>query len=220
MAESSRPTASEFVKAVIVVLNDQGIPLYPIPVLFNPTEYSIDTSNQYSEQQLLGMETPLTQYVAGESETLSMQLFVDTTELGVDVRLYTDRIDDLLSIDEERHAPRLCRFVWGTLNFKSVLVSANKRFTMFLPGGFPVRAEVDVTFRRYRTPVEQRAGTKLASADRTKTRRVVEGDTLPILAAAEYDDPGRWRPIAEANDIDDPRTLEAGRELVIPPLEP
>lgn len=219
MSVTTRPTMSELVKAVILVLDERGIPTYPIPVLFNPTEYRIDTSNQYSQTSLPGTEEPVTQWVRSEAERLSMTLFVDTAELGVDVRLYTDRIDDLLAVEGERHAPQICRFIWGTLNFKSVLLNANKRFTMFLPGGFPVRAEVDVTFQRYDTLTSVRARTKRESADRTKTRLVVEGDTLPLVAAEEYGDPGQWRPIAEANGIDDPRTLEAGRELVIPPLE-
>ncbi|SFR65148.1 CIS tube protein [Halogeometricum limi] len=215
-----RATLSELAKAVIFVLDERGNPEYPIPVFFNPTEYNVDTSTNYSEQALLGMDSPLVQFVSGETETLSMQLFVDSYELGTDVRIvYTNHIDRLLKVDGKRHAPPQCTFVWGSLVFKSVLVSANKRFTMFLPGGFPVRAEIDVTFRRYQTPTEQLVRVKRESADKTTVRSVEAGETLTSIAAAEYGDPETWRPIAEANGIDDPRTLEPGRELVIPPLE-
>jgi nucleoid-associated protein YgaU len=48
---------------------------------------------------------------------------------------------------------------------------------------------------------------------------VKRGDTLWSLAAAVYDDPARWRPIADANGIANPRELVPGTELIIPALE-
>jgi nucleoid-associated protein YgaU len=39
------------------------------------------------------------------------------------------------------------------------------------------------------------------------------------MAHKEYSDPGQWRVIAEANDIDNPRLVEPGTELTLPPLE-
>jgi nucleoid-associated protein YgaU len=51
-------------------------------------------------------------------------------------------------------------------------------------------------------------------------RTIDKGDTLSKLAADALGDPGAWRAIAEANDIDNPRTLDPGRTLVIPPREP
>ena len=44
------------------------------------------------------------------------------------------------------------------------------------------------------------------------------GDTLSSVAGALYQDPAAWRDIARANQIDDPRSLEPGRELAIPRL--
>ena len=62
-------------------------------------------------------------------------------------------------------------------------------------------------------------GTPTASADIAKTRTLRRGDSLASLAAEEYGDPGRWRPIAEANRIDNPLRVEPGAVLVIPPLD-
>ena len=39
------------------------------------------------------------------------------------------------------------------------------------------------------------------------------------IAGMFYKDPTRWRLIASANDIENPRKLEAGRFLVIPAYE-
>jgi nucleoid-associated protein YgaU len=40
------------------------------------------------------------------------------------------------------------------------------------------------------------------------------------MAAREYGEPRFWRVIARANDIDDPRRIQPGRVLVLPPLQP
>ena len=193
-----------------------------IPVRFNPTDYNLDKSTTFADQSLPGFTSPVTQFAGGEAETLSMELFFDTYEdtEEKDVRVqYTDKIDDLLEVEGETHAPPICRFIWGGLDFRCVLESAQKQFTMFLEDGTPVRARVNVTFKEYRPPDWQRRENPRESADRTKRHRVTEDETLWLIAAAEYGDPRRWRPIADANGITNPRTLQPGDELVIPTLE-
>jgi nucleoid-associated protein YgaU len=58
----------------------------------------------------------------------------------------------------------------------------------------------------------------LLSADRTKQWVFKTGDTLQKIAAREYGDPNKWRPIARANNIDNPLTIPAGQALKIPAL--
>lgn len=208
-------TDSNLTKALVVVDGEE------IPVRFNPTEYNLDKSLSFADQSLPGFTSPVTQFTGGEAETLSMELFFDAYEEDDrDVRKYTDRVRSLLEVDGDLHAPPICQFVWGGLDFTSVLQSANTRFTMFLPSGVPVRARMDVTFKEYRPPSKQLEEVRRSSADKTKLRRVTEDLTLPLLADAEYGDPTKWRPIAEANGIDNPRTLRPGDELVVPRLEP
>ena len=62
------------------------------------------------------------------------------------------------------------------------------------------------------------AGTPLESADRFKRRVFKAGETLQGIAAEEYEDPGHWRALARANDIDNPLTIPVGRAMSIPPL--
>ena len=57
------------------------------------------------------------------------------------------------------------------------------------------------------------------SVGRRKRRVVKEGDTLWLIAAIEYGNPALWRRIALKNKIYNPRLLEPGRNLVIPPVE-
>ncbi|KAF5424725.1 Nucleoid-associated protein [Candidatus Methanomarinus sp.] len=116
------------------------------------------------------------------------------------------------------HAPPLCEFIWGSLNFKAILERVTQRFTMFLDTGTPVRAKLNVTFKEYKTITEQLQNMNLESADRTKRRVIVQGESLWFIANREYGDSTLWRLIAKANRINNPRILETGREIIIPTL--
>lgn len=209
-------------KARIQALDHLGNPLgNPVEVLFNPPDYTMEESNQFHSTSLPGLSTPILQFVSGNTQTLTMDLFFDTYtyKKSQDVRDYTRQITSLMEIDADLHAPPVCKFTWGRLEFKAVLERVRKQFTMFLDSGIPVRATLSVTFKEYRTIAEQLQNPARQSSDRTKRRVIQQGDTLSLIAYREYRDPARWRPIADANGIDNPRLLEVGMEIVIPPLE-
>lgn len=211
-------SAGELVSAVIQVLDGKLTPMEVIPVLFNPEQYDLSKSVKYGSTDIAGLSTPVTQFASGDAETLSMELFFDTSEQMIDVRVQTKLLDQLVTVDGDLHAPPRCRFVWGSLVFKAVVESLDKTFTKFLPSGQPVRARVNITFREYKTPKEQRDAIPFFSPDTTTVRTVTGGETLWLIADDEYGDPGEWRRIAEANDIDNPRDLRQGQRLVVPEL--
>lgn len=187
-----------------------------IKVLFNPTEYQLTQSNQFAEVAVPGLGAPLLQFGRGNARTLTMQLFFDTYEAGIDVRTHTRKIIDLLEIDSHLHAPPICKFVWGDLVFICVLEQANQRFTLFLSNGTPVRATMDVTFKEYWDRTEQ--GARLQSADFDKTHIVQRDEKLFQIAHRYLGDPALWRIIAEHNRIVDPLSLTPGQALRIPAI--
>jgi LysM repeat protein len=189
-----------------------------IQVLFNPTKYSLDQSNQLAEVGVPGLSAPIVQYVRGNNRSLSMELYFDTYEQQTDVREHTDKIYGLLGIEGETHVPPICTFTWGSFSFTCVLAQANGRFTLFLADGTPVRATLDVTFKEYVDVEVLVREVPTESSDLTKTHWVKRGDTLSDIAAREYGDATQWRAIAEANQIDNPRLVSPGQALVIPPL--
>lgn len=190
-----------------------------IEVRFNPTQYSLDHSNQIAEIGVPGLSAPILQYVRGNTRTLSMELLFDTYEERADVRKqYTDKIYKLLAIVPSTHAPPVCTFAWKDILLKCVLERVGGRFTMFLEDGTPVRATLTVSFKEYIAVEDLVRNTPTESADHVKSYTVRLGDTLSSIAAAEYGNPAQWRPIATANAIDNPRALAPGRVLVIPPL--
>lgn len=208
----------KLVSAVIQVLDENGDPTHDIETLFNPAEYELSKAVKYGTKDIAGLSTPVTQFASGEAQTLSMELFFDTSEEGRAVTEVTDELEGLVSVDGDLHAPPTCRFVWGSLTFKAVVESLDRSFTRFMPSGEPVRERVNVAFREYRTPKEQRDAEPFFSPDTTTVREVTGDETLWLVAADEYGDPGKWRRIAEANDLDNPRDLRQGQTLVVPEL--
>jgi len=211
-------TSSRLKKAIIHVLDARGKIKDEVPVRFYPSEYTMEKSNEFANINISGLESPMLQFSRGNLETLTMDLFFDSYEENKDVRDYTNKITDLLKIDPDIHAPPILRFVWGNLNFTCVLSRVSKKFTMFRSDGIPVRATLSVTFNEYRTEMSSREK-PLKSSDRTKTYFIKEGDSLWAIAARKYGDPAFWRLIADKNRIGNPRLLEIGREITIPPLE-
>jgi len=195
-------------------------------VLLNPKEYRLSKSNQFSEVAIPGLSAPLIQFARGNAQTLTLQLMFDTydpqyahgkVEKDKDVRFYTKQVTHLLKLDAELHAPPICQFSWGNLTFIGVIQQADVRCTLFLPSGIPVRATVDVTFKQFFDGAAETG--MLQSANYTKRYVVRPGDTLSSIAAEKYEDPAKWRPIAEKNNIDNPLDIKAGQVLIVPAIE-
>jgi nucleoid-associated protein YgaU len=203
-------------KAIIINLETGA----KVQVQFNPEEYALSGENQFAQANVPGRSAPLLQFAYGNLRTLEMELFFDTYEdpANKDVRVQTSMVVDLLAINPQTHAPPVLMFLWGQLRFRCVLAKANQRFIMFLPTGVPVRAKVQVTFQEFTNGDFETKEVKRETADYTKTYVVGYGETLSGIAAAVYNDPTQWRPLAVANDLDDPRSLAVGLRLVVPSL--
>lgn len=195
-----------------------------IKVLFNPSEYNLSKSVNYTDKKVLGMNNPFLQFISGEAENLKITLMFDTYEPpgkhskqegGRDVRLETEKIASLLEIDPSRHRPPIVLFHYGSLKFEGVVTDVSQNFTMFLGDGRPVRAKLEVTFRSIGKARQE----PLESPDRTKCRILQEGQRLWQFAWEEYGDPEMWKVIAKANQIRNPLETEPGTMLKLPAVQ-
>jgi Contractile injection system tube protein/LysM domain len=200
-----------------------------VPVMFNPEEYTLNKDINFAQSAVPGLSSPLIQFVNGNLRTLELELLLDTLEphregavtlnqAGEDVRRLVRRVTDLMEIDPTTHAPPVLLFTWASLSFTCVLARATQRFIMFLGDGTPIRARLQVTFNEFRNAELEAKEVKRETADYSKVHEVVQGDTLATIALGAYNDPTLWRPIALRNGVDDPRRLEAGVRLMVPPL--
>lgn len=201
----------------------------PIPVMFNPEEYTLSKDINYAQTGVPGLEAPITQFVNGNVQTLEMELFLDTYEAhragsrvvnpaGQDVRVLARRVTHLMSVDPTTHAPPVLLFTWGSLAFTCVLARVSQRFVMFLPDGTPVRVRLQVTFNEFRNTELEAKEIKRETGDFSKVHVVVQDETLSAIAGRVYGDPAAWRPLALRNGIDDPRRLPVGLHLAVPRL--
>ena len=65
-------------------------------------------------------------------------------------------------------------------------------------------------------PVQDPAADSTPTPPAGKTYTVKQGDTLWALAAKHLGNGAKWRQIASANKITDPRKLQIGRQIIIP----
>ena len=133
---------------------------------------------------------------------------------------YIVKLERLIEVDGEIHAPPPCKVLWGSLEFVGFLDSLRKSYTLFLNDGTPVRARVNLSFKEF-IPIELQAKKNpFSSPDKFKRVIVQEGDTLWQLSYEHYGESSLWRFIADTNEkvVNDPMKLEPGIEILIPPL--
>lgn len=214
-----------------------------IRVLYNPQSYTRQKNANYRPISIFGADTPIVQFVSGGAEALSFDLFFDSVSAGaevggtlgdrlkfaansltpttlntIDVREYTRKVTNLLSVDSNVHRPPELKVEWASLQFKGFLAQCTQRFTRFDESGKPVRAVLSCAFIEHRDVAKLFVANPLNSPDTTKYHTLRQGDSLWALAAEEYGDANQWRTIAAANGISNPRALRSGETLVIPAL--
>lgn len=207
-----------------------------IQFLFNPTEYTIAKTNNWSSKPNVGKNVPKRDFTGGNSQKLDMELFLDVLEAkgtddhleikqDSDVRVHVNKLVALTLIDQNKKNPKtkksrppLCLFQWGgQWSFQAVVTSLSVRYTLFHENGIPVRATAKITLEEAEDEKEQKGTNPTSYAEAGRKRREVRPyDTLPLIAYEEYGDPNQWRRIAEDNHMDNPFFLETGLILSIP----
>jgi nucleoid-associated protein YgaU len=121
----------------------------------------------------------------------------------------------------DKHTAPAVGLTWGgkdivtggnDIAFIGVLTSLGVRFTLFAGDGRPLRALVTVRFEEL---LDREADERKTDPEFT-TRILRRGDSLAAIAAEQYGDAAAWRAIAQANALDDPRTLPVGQALALP----
>jgi hypothetical protein len=198
-----------------------------LEVQFNPTEYSVDRETTFSEVAIPGLDAPVLQYVRGNGDKMSFELYLDATDCmtdgvvpsGESVReRFVRPLEQLMLQHPRLHAPPPIAVYWGkeAVMPSGVALSLAVKYTLFDTKGRPVRATATLTLREHRSASQQLAETRAQSPDKANVAKARTGDTLPAIAFREYGDATLWRPIATANRLSNPLDLAPGQELVIP----
>jgi nucleoid-associated protein YgaU len=197
-----------------------------VACLFNPNEYTFQRTNAWTQKKVKGENVPDLEFGGGSSATLKMNLFLDTSTTGGDVRDTIKKVRKLMDIEAKakdmttvKGRPPMVEFHWGKIwTFKAVITSLTEKCTLFRDDGVPVRATLDVTFLQAKEGGVYEAQNPTTLGNSGYKRRVVnEGDTIDWIAFDEYGDSAMWRYIADTNNLDNPERLRPGQMLAIAP---
>jgi nucleoid-associated protein YgaU len=214
-----------------------------LQICYNPNTLTLEKSPTIASIPIPGLDAPLQQFVRGGSETLSVDLFFDSTDKGgmgagaTSVTAETDKFYGMIKIDPGTHAIPVCTFSWGKgfpgdslpamyggsqrrHSFTGLVTRVKQTFSLFATDGTPLRATLSLTMNEYRPLDKQLHQLNLQSVDRTRSHVVTDGDTFERVASDYLDDPARWRYLTDANDVDDPRRIAVGSSLVVPAITP
>jgi hypothetical protein len=211
----------EYVPAMLLIFPSAKVPVpIPVPIMFKPEKLSFSKGAGWRQKYGSQSDVPQVSYKGGEPEKLKLDLFFDTTATSLDVRLYVKPIQMLVYRVPFLNQPPLVMFSWGTLLSKQSYVDdVDIEYTMFLPNGTPVRAEVRLSLIEYdRGWLNLIPMNPTSVSEARKTWVVHEGQTLDWIAYEEYGDPSAWRHIAQTNNLDNPMELRPGQILKLTPL--
>jgi hypothetical protein len=231
-----RPLAPTLARAKLMVEGGAAIPCW-----FNPKEYTVSKSNDWTAKPVVGAGLPTAQFGGGQARELTLDLLFDASDNpGRSVRDVTDELFRAMEVQPDPKAtakntgrPPMITFAWGaTMSFRAVAKQLSVQYVLFRGDGSPIRAQAKITLLQVEPardaskksnpaatqPPPQNPTTRGVAGLRSHVMR--DGDSLQSIAYSAYGDAARWRAIAEANGIDDPLRLPArGTALSIPRLD-
>jgi len=206
--------------------NTAGMPDKTIAFQFNPKELAVTKTAKWKRDgQPKARKSGPPTFTGSDPLKLTIEMFLDATDT-MDATV-VNRVEDLFTccvptpetVDSKTPSTPWVVLHWGDLRgFQAVVTNVSAKYTLFTPGGTPIRAVCAVTLEEMPSDVARQNPTSGALVVRD-VHQIVAGDTLESLAYRTYGDPGLWREIATANDIDDPMRLRAGRTILLPAPE-
>jgi len=168
------------------------------------------------------------QFRAINPQTLSFELILDGTGVidgtgdneGKSVQELIDAfIEVAVNYDGEQHEPNYTKILWGGLIFKGRLSSCDISYTLFMPGGDPLRAKLNLSFVSTKTFETQDKLKGNRSPDLSHSLVVKEGDTLPLMCNQIYKDSSLYIQVARINCLVNFRNLVPGTTILFPPIK-
>ena len=117
-------------------------------VMFNPTSLKVSYTNKVqSDEAGGGSKSDPKQSPQATTAKLETELIFDTTEEGVDVRQYTNKLGKLVVVpkSDKVDPPKNVRFSWGSYSFQGVVESATFTLDFWSAEGLPLRSTIALT---------------------------------------------------------------------------
>lgn len=198
-----------------------------VEALINPESYTQSYKLKFSKSgQGQGTSGQQLKYEYSEPGEMSFDFLFDNTGIidGIPRDSITEDIKKFRSVlidyKGDAHEPRHFKLVWGENSiFKGRVTELEITYKLFRPDGTPLRATAKVTFKSSIEEEKRAAKEDKQSADLTHIRKVRAGDTLPLMCFRIYGDSKYYLDVAEANGLDNFRSLVPGVEIRFPPID-
>lgn len=149
----SQQASQPLSKCTIINLDN---PSHQVRALYNPSKVKVSKQVPWQKHAAAKSDTEMLEFTTAKNQTLSLELFFDGFEQGVNV--YTTHIEPLMAMtkadkyttkgdggDYEVLRPPFVMVVWGKFPpFKGVIDSLDTDYALFSRDGLPVRATCSV----------------------------------------------------------------------------
>jgi hypothetical protein len=197
-------------------------------VMLNPTSYKQNKTVSYCKEEAIGEVESDPSFYAVNPKKLDFSIIIDGTGVvnlpipGVgspDVQTKIDQLNKIVyEYKGDKHEPNRLMLVWSSLKFFGRLESMTINYTLFAPGGKPLRAEIGLSFVSFLTAEQEEKIKNKNSPDMSHIVTIKAGDTLPDLCYRIYGDGTYYMQVARKNKLTHFRALSPGTTLIFPPL--
>lgn len=201
----------------------------PISIPVNPETFTQNFKVALNQQQGQGNQGASPDYTGTKPEELKLDFVLDGTQTiegykynSSDHSVKAQRdilMNTVYNMNGSIHRPHFLQVQWGEFIFPCILTNLDLNYTLFDPGGDPLRIKVSATFLNYVAQKERVAREKKESPDLTHLRQVKAGDRLDLMTHKIYKQSNFVTQIARANGLTTFRKITPGRELIFPPLD-
>ena len=206
-------------------------------VTINPETYTTRHRIEFSDTQAPGTSMPILKFKKITAQEISFDFLFDSTGVIKDAsalniaianpfekpKSVADEIDafrkNIIEYRRDIHRPYFLKIHWGTLLFKCVLTNMDIEFKLFKSDGTPIRAIAKCTFKGTVEEDLRKALENKQSPDVTHERLVKSGDRLSLMTHKIYNQQKYLLPVAEFNQLDGFRSVNAGTKIYFPPVE-
>jgi hypothetical protein len=195
-------------------------------VMLNPSSYSHSYSIGYNNKEAIGQLGSDAKFSGIKPEKVGFDIVIDGTGVvespdsaSSDVKDQVKELTDIVyKYDGSNHEPNHVRVLWGNLIFFGRLESMSVEYTLFKPGGEPLRAKIKLSFSGFMSKEEEALRASRSSPDLSHLIEFKAGDTLPLLCYRIYKDCSYYLEVARVNNITNFRDIKPGSKLHFPPL--
>jgi nucleoid-associated protein YgaU len=198
-----------------------------LPFQFNPKEVTITKQAKWERKTTKGSTTAgPPEFTGPEPSKMTLEMFFDATEkqdgsvVAAVETLFSCCVATEKSAGQKKPTPPVVVLHWGGISsFPAFVTSVSAKFTLFNSNGMPIRAVCSVSLDEMPGEKFRKQNPTSGSQEVRRVHRTIAGDSLALVAYAEYGDSAAWRALAAFNEIDDPLRVRPGTVLLLPTPE-